>query len=84
MAQTNQIDPGQFMQIDRRVRQPGSRDAGSEMDMVARVEEVLYQSKTTFLSKLEKKWSRMGIVEKGGRERGVSREGRTTCVPDPS
>ena len=41
MTQTNQIDPGQFMQIDRRVRQPCPRDARSEMDMVARVEEIL-------------------------------------------
>ena len=41
MTQTNQIDPRQLMQIDRRVRQPCPRDAGSEMDMVARVEEIL-------------------------------------------
>ena len=41
MTQTNQIDPGQLMQIDRRVRQPCPRDAGSEMDMVARMEEIL-------------------------------------------
>ena len=41
MAQTNQIDPRQLMQIDRRIRQPCPRDAGSEMDMIARVEEIL-------------------------------------------
>ena len=41
MTQTNQIDPGQLMQIDRRVRQPCPRNARSKMDMVARMEEIL-------------------------------------------
>lgn len=41
MRQTDEIDPRQIMQVDRRVRQPGPRDPRSEMDMVARVEEIL-------------------------------------------
>lgn len=41
MRQTDKIDPGQVMQVDSRVRQSGPRNPRPEMDMVARVEEVL-------------------------------------------
>lgn len=41
MRQTDKIDPRQVMQVDSRVRQSGPRNPRPEMDMVARVEEVL-------------------------------------------
>lgn len=41
MRQTDKIDPRQVMQVDSRVRQPGPCNPRPEMDMVARVEEVL-------------------------------------------
>lgn len=42
MGQTDQIDPRQVMQVDRRVGTTGARDPGPEMDVIARVEEILY------------------------------------------
>lgn len=42
MRQAYQVDPGQIMEVDGWVGLTGSRDPGSEMDVVSRVEEVLY------------------------------------------
>ena len=42
MGQTDQIDPRQVMQVDRRVGTTGARDPGPKMDVIACVEEILY------------------------------------------
>ena len=44
MRQTDQIDPGQVMEVDSRVGQTGSRDPGAKMHMVSCMEEILYDS----------------------------------------
>lgn len=41
MRQTYQINPRQIMQVDRRVRLPSRRNPRPEMDVIARVEEIL-------------------------------------------
>ena len=43
MRQTYQINPGQMMQVDRRVRLPSRRNPGPEMDVIACVEEILQE-----------------------------------------
>lgn len=41
MRQTDEIYPGQVMELDRWVRSPGPRHPGPQMHMVARVQEIL-------------------------------------------
>ena len=41
MGQTDEVDGGQVVEVDGGVRPTGPCDAGPEMDVVARVEEIL-------------------------------------------
>lgn len=43
MRQTNQIDPRQVMEVDGGIGYTGPCDAGTEMDMVSCVEEILHE-----------------------------------------